>query len=917
MFRIISVILIVFTFLQFGCSDQFKTKEELLNQGLKSIEKNDPNSAIIFFKKALEKDQNFFEARFQLAKAYIKTGKLDSAEKELQKLIRQNPRSKEVHIELARVYIHKENPDNALQELSTHVGDISKNVDALEIAGWAHALKGDTSTAIELLKKAIAEGNGKTSSRIALARVYERMGKTDEAKSQIAEILTTEPSSKIGLYTLAEIQTKQNDKDAAIKTYDQILGYYPTEVEAFFKKGVLYLEIGKNEEALSVSDNLIKVFPKRPEGYRLKGIVLFYKKNFNDSTIVLQKSLSLQPHIITFYFLGLNHYYKNEYEQAMNQLQKALDINPSFTQARILTSLIHLKKNRTDDAIKEIKKVFETDENNAIAHNILGSAFMAKGLYTDGIEEFNRAIENDPKLSDVYIKKSLFDLSKGKFKEAEIELKKAISMNPDMLNSRVILAFTYVKQNAYDKALIILKEGLKDQQTDAIFYYLMADVLLRQNKVPDAIKYLQKSKETNPAYYDAYFTLASLYFQRGEHDKGLQELKSILKQSPDNVKAAVAVASILEMKANDEALKYYLQAKETGKLEGYLELAKFHLRKKEPEKALKVLDEASRKYPSEPASYELKGKTLLSMKRSDEAIKTFEEIEKINQKLGLAYIVNAFISMKKPDKALDRLKREMKKNPDNLELMAEISRIYKVMGKKQDSIDNARQIIQKNPASPIGYLTLAMIYQDDKELDKAIEILKKASQINDVSICMMIGNVYFQKKDYKAALEEYRKAESLKSGYLPALFHQGSVLHTMGRKKEAILEYQKALSLSQNHIPTLNNLAYLYAEDNKNLAMALQLAAKAYTLAPKDGYVQDTLGFVLLKNGKIKEGLTALKKAVELVPNNPSIYYHLALAYKESGEKQKAIENLQKAMTFGDFPEASNAKQLLGKLQKS
>ena len=99
--------------------------------------------------------------------------------------------------------------------------------------------------------------------------------------------------------------------------------------------------------------------------------------------------------------------------------------------------------------------------------------------------------------------------------------------------------------------------------------------------------------------------------------------------------------------------------------------------------------------------------------------------------------------------------------------------------------------------------------------------------------------------------------------------------------------------------------------------MALQLAAKAYTLAPTDGYVQDTLGFVLLKNGKMKEGLTALKKAVELVPNNPSIYYHLALAYKENGEKQKAIENLQKAMKFSDFPEASTAKQLLGKLQKS
>ncbi len=173
------------------------------------------------------------------------------------------------------------------------------------------------------------------------------------------------------------------------------------------------------------------------------------------------------------------------------------------------------------------------------------------------------------------------------------------------------------------------------------------------------------------------------------------------------------------------------------------------------------------------------------------------------------------------------------------------------------------------------------------------------------------------KKDYKSALENYRKADALKPGHIPALFQQGSVLYTMGKKKEAIAEYQKILRLSQNHVPTLNNLAYLYAEDNRDTAMALQLATRAYTLAPKDGFVQDTLGFVLIKNKKIQEGLTALKKAVELVPNNPSIYYHLALAYNEYGDKRRAMENLQKAVRFGDFPEASNAKQLLAKLQRS
>jgi tetratricopeptide (TPR) repeat protein len=366
---------------------------------------------------------------------------------------------------------------------------------------------------------------------------------------------------------------------------------------------------------------------------------------------------------------------------------------------------------------------------------------------------------------------------------------------------------------------------------------------------------------------------------------------------------------------NDEAMKYYVQAKETGQIEGYLELAKCYMRKKEPDKALKVLDEAIRKYPSETASYELKGKILLSEKKSEDAIKTFEEVEKINPKLGLTHIVNAYIFVNKPEKAMERIRKEIKKQPEQPELMAEMSRIYKIMGKKKDAIENANQIILKKPESPIGYITLAMIYNGDQELDKSVETLRKASRLNDISIPMMLGNTYFLKKDYKVALEQYRKANTIKPGYIPALFQQGSVLYVMGRKKEAIAEYQKVLRLSQNHVPALNNLAYLYTDDNKD--MALQLATRAYTLAPNDGFVQDTLGFVLVKNGKVQEGLTALKKALELLPDNPSVHYHIALAYKEYNDKHKAIEHLQKAIRFGEFPEASNAKQLLAKLQKS
>jgi tetratricopeptide (TPR) repeat protein len=115
----------------------------------------------------------------------------------------------------------------------------------------------------------------------------------------------------------------------------------------------------------------------------------------------------------------------------------------------------------------------------------------------------------------------------------------------------------------------------------------------------------------------------------------------------------------------------------------------------------------------------------------------------------------------------------------------------------------------------------------------------------------------------------------------------------------------------------LNNLAYIYAEENRSSSQALMYATRAFIIAPQNDFIRDTLGFVLLKNGRIEQGMSMLRKASESSPNNPGILYHLALAYKEHGDRAKAIENLQKALDLGDFPDARDAKLLLEKMRNN
>src|SRR5512141_3006006 len=82
-----------------------KTKEDLYAEGLKQLKAANPNGAVVLFKNALEKDENYVDARFMLARAYARTGKKDQAEKEFLKVLKQNPSRDDVLPELADIYI--------------------------------------------------------------------------------------------------------------------------------------------------------------------------------------------------------------------------------------------------------------------------------------------------------------------------------------------------------------------------------------------------------------------------------------------------------------------------------------------------------------------------------------------------------------------------------------------------------------------------------------------------------------------------------------------------------------------------------------------------------------------------------------------------------------------------------------------
>jgi len=865
-----------------GCGG--KSKEELYADGLQKVKNTNINGAIVLFKNALEKDQNYFDARYQLAKAYQQAGKYDQSEKEFQKALRLNPGKSDIKLEIAKIYNYTNKPDMAIKEVEAYLKEHPQEADALEILGNAHAIKKSPEEAEKYLLQALALDPARVSAKLTLAGIYGAQGNTQNARRLLAEIIKSDEKNTRAWYMLGAMEVAAGNRPRALEAFERIARISPEDANAVYQIGLLQLDSGDIAKAEKSAAQILGKFPKSPQGHRLMGLVYYKQKKFKEALVELQSSLKQQD-LTGYYYLGLTHYSLGELENAISQFRKVLDYRPDSVQPRLLVASILLKQKRVDDAVAEAKKAVESDGRNAQAHNILGSAYIAKGLLDEGTAELNRALELDPRLVDAHLKKGALQLVKGKVKEGELELQTAVQVAPEALNTRFLLATYYMRQQKYGKAVTVLREGITGGKGDALLYNAIAGAMFADKKEVAGVQNLQKAKALNPAFPAPAFALAAYYAAKGDVERSLAEYRDVLKTDPQNLRAMHSIAGVMEKKGkNAEALGYYKKGAETKKSGGYIALANYYLRQKQPDKAVNTLDDAIKADAKDVAALELRGKIYLNEKKYKKSLKAFAELESVSPDRGMAMQIANYLAMKDT----------------------------------RNAVQGAEKIIKSKPGSAAGYIVLASVYQNVQDDKSAIDALRKGLTIEPANIGarMLLGNTYARQKDYSQALAVFEEAAKRSPRDPSPHFSQGSVyLHT-GRKQDAVRKYSEALQLSGNHVPALNNLAILYADGYGNKTDALKLALRAYRLAPGNAGIADTLGYVLLKNGRKEDAWKAISRAATYLPRNPSVQYHLALVYQAYGDEQKAAKSLQKALTLGEFTEAADAKYLLAKMGK-
>jgi tetratricopeptide (TPR) repeat protein len=143
----------------------------------------------------------------------------------------------------------------------------------------------------------------------------------------------------------------------------------------------------------------------------------------------------------------------------------------------------------------------------------------------------------------------------------------------------------------------------------------------------------------------------------------------------------------------------------------------------------------------------------------------------------------------------------------------------------------------------------------------------------------------------------------------------GLIYERQQQYEKAMASYKQALERNPKFAPAANNLAWLYAEHDGNIDVALSLAQTAREVLHEEPHIADTLGWIYYKKNVYLKALGLLKESAEKLPNDPVVHYHLGMAYFKSGEKELARKTLELSLTLSqDYTGAEEARQTLSML---
>jgi tetratricopeptide (TPR) repeat protein len=165
---------------------------------------------------------------------------------------------------------------------------------------------------------------------------------------------------------------------------------------------------------------------QNPKELTQKGRELYEKREFMEALLNLNKAIDIDPNYSNAYYLRGN--IKDNFDDrhgAMKDYNTAIEKNPKFADAFFARGNVKMKLQDYYGAISDYTAAITINENYIEAYFNRGKAKQMLQAYEDAINDCSKIIQINPKSIDAYYMRGLLRINFGDVKNGCLDLSKA------------------------------------------------------------------------------------------------------------------------------------------------------------------------------------------------------------------------------------------------------------------------------------------------------------------------------------------------------------------------------------------------------------------------------------------------------------------------------------------------------------
>ena len=576
--------------------------------GYISLFENDPKGALEDFQKANEMKPYQPDLVLVYMQTLAGTGRPEEAEKIGLEMISKDPSALTIYDALFVQYLRSKRVDEAERILKLKVEKNPKAADAyMQLAAHYYTLN-QRPQMLATIERVASDAKQFPNGRLLAGDFFLRIRDYDLALQNYREGINQNPSDKAPYRKrMIDVLVKQNKTAEANQVVAELVKDSPKDNEAIALRAALMMLNGRREDMQKAVEDLqhvVKEVPTNP---------------------------------VFRYNLGRAQLAMGNADQARTQFEEAIKIRPDYILPRINLAQLLLQRRDFGRTVQLTNEILSYDPANVPARLLRSRGLMGLGEYKQAREDLAQTAKQFPNLAEARLQVAALDLQEGKVKEAEgvfrdlysksgdprammglVEslvrngetpkavavLQEELAKTPDRTDYRVALGNIAMTTGDFSGAMSEYKKALEKAPKSPDLWLRMGEAQRRSGDTQSAAASFAKAKEFAPNNPDAYLQLALLHEMGGEREQARPMYEQVLRLQPNN---PVALNNLAFMLADlgtdlDTALTMAQKAKQQNPNDGNISdtLGFIYIKKNLTDPAISIYRDLINKDPNRP-----------------------------------------------------------------------------------------------------------------------------------------------------------------------------------------------------------------------------------------------------------------------------------------------------------------------------